>query len=296
MVCRTSDDPAAVPTSSGFATSNICFNLLLAVALGWGITGVALGTVFASYLGLGYGFWMTRGRLQTLLPASWRPDWARVLRRAEMVRMMSLNRDIFIRTLLLIGGFVWVARLGSLQGDTVLAGNVVLMLFLMLSAYALDGFAIASEALVGQAMGARDPQRLDRAALVTSLWSGALAAAIAAAFTLSSHVIIDLITTAEAARTAAKEYALWATLIPLIGFAAYQLDGIFVGATASAEMRNAMIFSSGPMFVFSYWMTVTWGNHGLWAAVWLWMLLRSATLLALYPRIRRHAAEAREMD
>ena len=274
--------------------ANISFNFLLAVGFGWGIAGVALGTVIASYLGLAYGLWLARGRLAVLLPESWRPDLSRVLRRDELIRMMALNRDIFIRTLLLISGFLWVARLGSLQGDAILAANVVLLQFFMISAYALDGFAIAAETLVGQAMGARDPRRLDAAAITTSIWSGALAAMIALAFVASSHWVIDLVTTAEPARALAKEYVLWTALIPLIGFAAFQLDGIFIGATASVEMRNAMIVTSLLFFPGGYWMTLTWGNHGLWASVWLWLLMRAVTLLALYPRIRQRATAPSE--
>ncbi|MBX2854516.1 MAG: MATE family efflux transporter [Rhodobacteraceae bacterium] len=274
--------------------ANIALNFLLAVGLGWGIVGVALGTVIASYLGLAYGLWLARGRLITLLPEEWRPDPARVLRRDELIRMMALNRDIFIRTILLISGFLWVARLGSLQGDAILAANVVLLQFFMISAYALDGFAIAAETLVGQALGARDPRRLDAAALATSLWSGALAVVIALSFVAGSHWIIDVVTTAEPARTLAKQYVLWTALIPLVGFAAFQLDGIFIGATASVEMRNAMILTSLFFFPGGYWMTLTWGNHGLWASVWLWLLLRAGTLLALYPRIRARACAPQE--
>ena len=274
--------------------ANIALNFLLAIGLGWGITGVALGTVIASYLGLAYGLWLVRGRLTTLLPEGWRPDIARIMRRDELAQMMALNRDLFIRTLLLISGLMWVTRLGSLQGDEILAANVVLLQFLMISAYALDGFAIAAETLVGQAIGARDARRLDQSALTASLWAGALAAVIAAAFAAGSHMIIDLVTTAEPVRTVAKQYALWAALIPLAGFAAYQLDGIFIGATASVEMRNAMMLTTALFFPCSYAMTQAWGNDGLWASVWLWLLMRAVTLMALYPRIRQRAQAATE--
>ena len=271
--------------------ANITLNLLFVMGFGWGVEGVASATVIASYLGLGYGLWLARGRLRTLLPADWRPDLARVLNRGELMRMMTLNRDIFIRTMLLVGAFAWMARLGSLQGDAILAANVVLFQFFLVSAYALDGFAIAAETLVGQAMGARDPRRLDRAAIATSVWSGALAAAFSLMLVVLSGPIIDLMTTSPEVRSLAREYALWAALIPVAGFLAFQLDGIFIGATGSAEMRDSMIVSSIVYYPLSYWMLLEFGNHGVWAAVWIWLGIRALTLLAYYPRLRARAAQ-----
>ena len=270
--------------------SNIALNLLFVLGFDWGVAGVALGTLLAALLGLAYGAWLARARIAHLLPASWRPDRARLTKRDELLRLMALNRDIFIRTMLLIGSLAWMTRLGSMQGDVILAANVVLLQFLAISAHGLDGFAMAAETLVGQAMGARDPQRLDRAAWMTSLCSGVLALAISVLFVAVAGPVIDLFTTSEEVRTAAREYALWAALIPIAGFASYQLDGIFVGATGSVEMRNAMLLSTLPYIPLSYWLTGAFGNHGLWAALWIWLFARALTLLALYPRIRARAA------
>lgn len=272
--------------------SNIALNILFVLGFGWGVEGVALATVIASVLGVVYGLWLARARVRLILPPTWRPDPARLLKRDELVRMMTLNRDIFIRTILLVGAFAWVARLGSLQGDDVLAANVVLFQFFMVSAFALDGFAIAAETLVGQAIGARDPRELDRSAMMTSLMSGLLSIALAGLFVAFSGAIIDLFTTAPAVRALARDYMLWAALIPVIGFAAFQLDGIFVGATASAEMRNSMIVTSLVFYPLSYAMMLEAGNHGLWASVWIWLALRALFLLAFYPRVRARATAA----
>lgn len=273
------------------ATLNIGLNLVFVIGLDWGVEGVAIGTVLASYLGLGLGIWMARGRIARIAPG-WRPRLAELIDRPALLRLLMLNRDIFIRTFLLTLGFVWMARLGSLQSDAVLAANVVLWQFFLVSAYALDGFAIAAETLVGQAVGAGRRDRLDAAARITSLWSGGLSVLISLIFLILSGLIIDGFSSSETVRQTAREYAFWACLIPMIGFAAFQLDGIFVGATRSREMRDAMIASSVIYFPLSYAMTDAFGNHGLWAAVWIWLLLRAATLLFFYPRLRVETGRA----
>jgi MATE family multidrug resistance protein len=198
---------------------------------------------------------------------------------------MALNRDIMIRTLLLAGSFAWMTRLGSLQGDIVLAANGILMQFLHISAYALDGFAMAAEALVGQALGAGSAWRLRRAVVVSSVSAMMLAAVVAVAFTLFSGPVIRLFTNVEEVRDVARVYVLWATLLPLVGVMAYQFDGIFIGAAEGALMRNAMIFSAGIYFPLSYAMAEGFGNHGIWAAIWVYMALRAATLALSYPRL-----------
>jgi MATE family multidrug resistance protein len=270
--------------------TNIALNLAFVFGLGMQIEGVALATVLAAWAGFGYGLWLARGRFRAVAPPEWRADVARIVRRSEMARLMRLNRDIFVRTLCLIGSFAWMTRLGSTMGDGVLAANVVLWQFFELTAYALDGFAIAAETLVGQAAGARDPRALRRAAAATSLWSGALALALSALLLAFHGPLIDLFTSSPEVRATAREFAFWAALAPAAGFAAFQLDGIFVGATAAREMRDAMLASTA-LFVPAAWAaTQLGGNHGLWAAMLGFLALRAVTLLALYPRLERRAA------
>lgn len=272
------------------ATANVALNLSFVLGLGMDVDGVALGTALASYLGLGYGLWLVAGRARRIAPPDWRLDWGRVLRRVELVRLAALNRDIFIRTALLVGAFAWMARQGSLLGDATLAANVVLWQFFEISAYALDGFAIAAESLVGQATGARDPRALRRAALATSLWSGLVAATFSLALIALAGPMIDLFTNVPEIRELARDFALWAALTPLVGFAAFQLDGIFVGATGAREMRDAMLVSAAVYFPGAWAMAQLFGNHGVWAALHLFLIVRAFALLALYPRLERRAA------
>lgn len=269
--------------------TNIALNLLFVYGFGWGVEGVALGTVLAAFTGLGLGLWRVRQRAVQVAPPEWRFDLAHILDRAELAQVMALNRDIFIRTLLLAGSFAWLTRLGSLQGDLVLAANGILLQFLHIASYALDGFALAAEALVGQALGAGSRARLRRAVVVSSISALALAAALALALTLLSGPMIRLFTNVEEVRELCRTYALWVTLLPLVAVMAYQFDGIFIGATEGALMRNAMIVSSGVYFPLSYGMTESLGNHGLWAAVWIYMVLRAGTLALAYPRLEARA-------
>ena len=268
---------------------NITLNLIFVLGFGWGVEGVALGTVLAVTCGLGLGLWRVRQRALQVGSADWRFDWARILNPAELGQVMALNRDIFIRTLMLAGSFAWMTRLGSLQGDVVLAANGILLQFLYVASHGLDGFAIAAEAMVGQAMGARSRVRLRRAVVVSSISAVALAAAIVVIFTLIADPMIRLFTNVEAVRAVARAHVLWATVLPLVAVMAYQFDGIFIGATEGALMRNAMVLSAGIFFPLSYAMTESLGNHGLWAAVWVWMALRAGTLAVVYPRLEARA-------
>jgi len=264
---------------------NIALNLLFVLGFGWGVEGVAAGTAIAVYAGFGVGLWRARARARSIAPVEYRLERRRLLDPEELRQVVALNRDIFIRTTCLTISFAWVTRLGSIQGDVVLAANGVLLQFVMISAYALDGFAMAAETLVGQALGARNRAGLRRAVIVTTITALALAGLIALIATAFSWPVIQAFTNVEAVRAAAAEHALWATLLPLVGVLAYQLDGIFIGAAEGRGMRNAMLISAGIFLPLGWTMTQAFGNYGLWAALWLWMALRAGALARLYPRL-----------
>ena len=270
------------------AMLNVGLNFLFVLGFGWGVEGVALGTVIASYSGVALGGVMIRAHLTKTAP-DWRPRRLEVFDAAALRRLFALNRDLFIRTFLLLTAFAWMARLGSLQGDAVLAANVVLWQFFLVSAYGLDGFAIAAETLVGQAFGARSRERFDRAVLLTSLWSLGLAAAVSLLFLAVSGAVIDLFTSVESVRAIARDYAFWACFIPLVGVAAFELDGVFVGATGSRQMRDSMVLSTALYLPLSVMLAEYYGNHGVWAAIWLWLLMRALTLGFFFPALRRSA-------
>lgn len=270
--------------------SNIALNLLFVLGLGMDVDGVALGTLIAAYLGLAYGLWRARARVADLMP-KWRPEVSRLLNREELGKLMRLNRDIFIRTMLLVASFTWMTRLGSLQGDVILAANGILYQIFHIATYALDGFAIAAESLVGQAAGARDRRFLRRAVVVSSVAAFGLAIAFSVLLFAVKEPLIPLFTNVEAVRIATADHFFWAALLPVASVAAYQLDGIFVGATEGPAMRNAMIVAAGLYLAFSQWGLEVFGNDGLWAGLWVFMGLRALTLLAQYPALERRIAD-----
>ena len=268
--------------------TNIALNVFFVMGLGMDVDGVALGTVIASYLGLGFGLWRVRTRMTTLMP-DWRPERSRLLNPVELRALFRLNRDIFIRTMLLIAAFTYTTRLGSLQGDVMLAANGILFQLFSLASYGLDGFAIAAEALVGQAVGRRDKVFLRRAVVVSGFSALVLATIAALVLFAVQTPLINLFTNVEEVRSITDRFFFWAALLPVIGVLAFLMDGVFVGATASPAMRNAMVVAAGIYFAIGGWLADEWGNHGVWAGVWIFLILRGVTLLVQYPALERRA-------
>jgi MATE family multidrug resistance protein len=204
-----------------------------------------------------------------------------------MMAIMHLNLDIMVRTLCLITVVSMFTALGARFGDLVLAANGILLLFQAFMSYGLDGFAHAAEALVGEAVGRRDAAALAAVVKASTLWAGLLAIAYAAAYWAVGPHLIALITTVGDVRVMTAEFLPWVIAAPLISIWSYQLDGIFIGATRGKAMRNAMVIS------FLFYLTALailvplWGNHGLWLAFTLFMVVRAATLAAHYPSLVR---------
>ncbi|MDJ0823426.1 MAG: MATE family efflux transporter [Paracoccaceae bacterium] len=266
---------------------NIVLDLWFVLGLGWGVGGVALATFLAEWSGLALGLWLCRTAFG--MPA-WR-DWARVFDRHRLIRMAQVNSDILIRSLLLQTVFVSFLFFGAGFGDVTLAANQVLMQFLQITSYALDGFAFAAEALVGQAMGARAAPRLRRAALLTSLWGLGASVLMALSFWVLGPALIDLMAKAPEVQIEGRAYLPWMIVVPILGVASFMLDGIFIGATRTADMRNMMAISAVIYFAACLLLMPAFGNHGLWAALLVSFVARGVTLGLRYPALER-AAEA----
>lgn len=265
---------------------NVALDLWFVLGLGWGVQGVALATILAEWSGFALGLWFCRA---VFAQTAWRA-WAAVFDAARWRRMMGVNNDILVRSLLLEAIFVSFMFMGAGQGDVTLAANQVLLQFMMIASYALDGFAFSAEALVGKAFGRRNPAQLRRAALLASGWGMVAAALMALAFALAGGVIIDLITTSVEVRTQARVYLPYLVIMPVIGCAAFMLDGIFVGATRSRDMRNMMALSFGVYVACVLVLAPVLGNHGLWLAMLVSFIARALTLGARYPALERAAA------
>ena len=266
---------------------NIVLDLVFVLWLGWGVNGVAFATFIAEWTGLALGLWFCR---DVYARPFWN-EWSRILDRARLMRMGAVNGDIFIRSMCLEAIFLSFMFYGARFGDVPLAANQILLQFLHLTAYALDGFAFAAETLVGHATGARNRARLRQAAILSSGWSAAIVGLFALAIALFGGWGIDLMTTSEPVRDAARTYLPWMVLAPLVGLAAWMLDGIFIGATRTADMRNMMILSALIYFAALFALMPAFGNHGLWAALMVSFIARAATLGWKYPALER-AAEA----
>jgi MATE family multidrug resistance protein len=262
---------------------NIALSIWFVVGHDMGVEGVALGTFLAEWSGLVLGLWLCR---RAFAVPAWR-DWARIFDRVVLWRMAAVNTDILIRSVLLLLGFSSFLFMGADFGDTTLAANQVLIQFIYVASYGMDGFAFAAEALVGNAMGARVRDRLRRAAVLTSLWGFGICAVLAAVLALAGGVFIDLMTTAEGVRAAARDYLPWIVAAVLAGWASWMLDGIFIGATRTRDMRNMMALSFLGYLVLVLTLVPVFGNHGLWAALVGFFALRGITLALRYPALER---------
>lgn len=265
---------------------NIALDLWFVLGLGWGVEGVAFATFLAEWSGLALGLWLCRDAFRT---RGWR-DWPRVFERARMLRFASVNRDILLRSVMLQGIFMSFVFLGAGFGDVTLAANHVLLQFLEITAYSMDGFAIAAETLVGQSMGARSISRVRRAALMTSFWGAVSVCATALAFALLGGAVIDVMTTNAEVRIEARHYLPYMVAAPLVGCAAWMLDGIFIGATRSGDMRNMMALSAVIYVLALLVLMPLFGNHGLWLALLVSFVARGITLASRYPALERSAA------
>lgn len=261
---------------------NSALDIFFVIALGWGVAGVAAATVIAEYSGAVAGLAIIAVRLRRI-GGSWHRE--RLLDRAKLAAMLRINRDIFIRTICLIAAFAYFTAAGARLGDVTLAANAILLNLQSIMAYGVDGFAYAAEVLVGAAVGARDRQALRAAVRVSTLWAVGLAVAIAAAYLMLGTVIIDLFTTIPQVRSEAYRYLPWIAVSPLLSIWSFQLDGIFIGATRTAELRNGMALALA-VYLAGALILVPWlGNHGLWLAFLIWMAARSLPLALWYPRI-----------
>jgi putative MATE family efflux protein len=264
---------------------NIAGSIWLGLGLGWAIEGVAWGTVIGEAVGAIVGFfWVMRRFDRARAPA-----WSRVLERVEFLRLVSVNRDIMIRSFALLAGFSLFTRAGAQFGAVTLAGNAILMNFFLIAGYYLDGFATAAEQIVGRAIGANHPPAFWRAVRLTMVWGFALAGSTSVIVLLAGPAVIDIMTTAPDVRDAAKTYLFWAALTAVMGVLAFEMDGVFIGATWSRDMRNMMLASLAIFVALLFTVVPAFGNHGLWFALNIFLGVRGLTLLAILPGKARTA-------
>ena len=264
---------------------NILLDILFVVILDWGVPGVAFATVLSEFLALGLGLIIVSKKIEISFPPV---DLFNV---EKLKKMILVNRDIMIRTLCLIFAFAWFTNQGAKYGDITLAANAILMNLVSLSAFFLDGFALAAETLVGAAVGEKNRAKLNRIIRLCTELGVLTAISLSLAFWLTGTWIISLMSNVDLVIVEAEEYLIWAILAPIISVWCYLLDGIFIGATKTVEMRNAMIISLFG-FITTWYISeiVLWEaakNHGLWFSLLTYFILRALALNHYLPRLKR---------
>lgn len=253
---------------------NILLSLFFVFGLGMKIEGIALGTVLSqlfSLLAAALLWWHYYGKLRNYL------QWNKLFERLALREYFRVNGDIFVRTFLLTVVTTFFTFASSGMGAAVLAVNALLMQFFMLFSYFMDGFAYAGEALAGLFIGAHNRNGLRRMIRRLFFWGGIVSMAAVVIYTFFPEQILGIMTNDKSVIDEARKYLFWTILIPLAGFSAFLWDGVYIGATASAQMRNAMILSSAIFFA-TYFLTIsTWGNDGLWLSFILYLFSRGLT-------------------
>lgn len=264
--------------------TNIVLSIWFGIGLGYGLAGVAWATVIAEITGCAVGLLLVLPRFER----SFRPPLSRIFDRPALVRLMALNGDIMIRSLVLILAFAWFTRTGAGFGETTLAANAILMNIFMVAGYYLDGFATAAEQITGRAIGANHKPAFLQAVRLTLIWGFALAALTTLFFLAFGNTVIGWMTTAPGVRDFAGGFLPWAAVTALSGVLAFEMDGVYIGATWSRDMRNMMLVSIALFLPLSAGLAAMFGNHGLWAAFNLFLIARGVALAMLLPsRISR---------
>ena len=250
-----------------------------------GVRGIALGTAIAEWVGLLAGlamlWYLLRERTRIEFPFS------RVLDKAALKGLFGAQFDILVRTLFLLAGFAWFTNEGAGFGDTVLAANHVLLQLVSFSAFVLDGFAFATESLVGRAQGQGDRVTFDRAVRLTSELGLVSALMLSLAVALGGGWAVSALTDLSAVKQVAGTYLPFASVYIALSVGAFQLDGIFIGTTRTAAMRNASIVSFVGLVGLSLMLTPHFQNAGLWCSFVGYVVLRALTLWVQLPSLRR---------
>jgi MATE family multidrug resistance protein len=256
--------------------------------LGFGMTsdGVAYGTLIAETAAALLGLEIARRYFRR---AGLGFDTARIFERAKLKRTLAINRDIMVRSLSLVFAFSWFTARSARLGDVPLAANAILMHFFEVAAFLIDGFASASETLVGQAIGARDRPRFDAAVRLTSIWAGVVGVSCMAVIVFLGPLLIDLMTVTPEIRAYARAFLVVAAVTPLVGTVCFQYDGIFIGATQTADMRNMMLVSLAVFLAASTLLEPRYGNQGLWIAMIVFFVTRGVTFGFRMPALKRRA-------
>jgi len=261
---------------------NMAATVLLVLIADFGIAGAAIAALTAEAAGLLIGILIAHHLSQDHLPLT----RATLFDRKKLMRMLTVNRDIMIRTAALIAAFLFFTAQGARAGDVTLAANAVLNNFLLISAFFLDGLANAAEQLCGRAYGARDRDEFSGAVRLVVFWGFGFALAVTAVFALFGPALIDLMTASPDVRRIARDFLLFVVASPALAVFAFAFDGVYIGATWARDMRNLMVASLA-IFLAAWFALRSFGNAGLWAALLVHYAARGGLEAWRYPALLR---------
>ena len=266
-----------------FSSLNVIFSSYFVLSLDLKVFGVALGTLVASYVTI--FFYMLFTYRFIIKEFQIIPSFQRLLIPSKLLKLFNINFDIFIRTTILTFSFVWITYQGSKLGEDYLAVNTILMQFIILAAFFLDAYAFCTEGIIGFTIGKKNKKSFLLAvknSIELSFFTGLIISII---YLIFFKIIVNMITDIEILRFISYKHAIWIIIIPPIASFCYQLDGIFIGASQTKEMRNAMIIAVTFFIAISTYLIKLFGNHGLWFSLLLFMILRSLTLKYYFNKI-----------
>jgi MATE family multidrug resistance protein len=266
-----------------FSISNIILSIILVSKFNLNIKGVAYGTLISalsiSTIFLAYTFWYLNKMSKINI------DVSKLIDLSKLKKIFDINLNIFIRTTLLTFSFLWFTYLGSQIGEDYIAANAILINLVFLSAFILDAYAFSTEGMVGYSLGKRDIglfKKIVRNSFILSALTGLIISII---YFFINEYVIELMSDIETIRNLSSSYVVWLIIMPLISSFCYQFDGIFIGASQTKELRNAMIFSVFSYLILSLILTEVMGNNGIWISLCIFMILRALSLFYYLDRI-----------
>ena len=266
-----------------FCIGNIILSSIFVIYLDLDITGAAAGTVISAYatviIFLLVSFFQFKDKFYGKLTA------IKIFNSKKIFQLLGINFDIFIRTVLLTFSFLWITYQGAKLGENYLAVNTILIQFIMLASFFLDAYAYSTEAVIGYTIGKKSEKYFLQAvtnSFKLSIISGLIISVI---YFFSFQFIVNQLTDLDYLRFLAFNYLIWVVIIPPIASLCYQFDAIFIGASQTAEMRNGMVIAVIIFITSSHFLVNNFGNHGLWLALLLFMVMRSIGLNYYFNRI-----------
>ena len=273
-----------------FSILNILLSIVLVTKFDLNIKGVAYGTLFSalitSIIFLIYMFWYLSRYTKIII------NFAQIFNLKKINNIFNINLNIFIRTILLTFSFLWFTYLGTQIGENYVAANAILINLVFLSAFILDAYAFSTEGIVGYSLGKKDLNLFKNIVKNSFILSSISGLIISIIFFFTNNLVINLMSDINEIRELSSSYAVWLIILPVISSFCYQFDGIFIGASQTKELRNAMIFSVFSYLLISILLIKFLFNTGIWISLCIFMILRAVSLFyyldKIYLRFRKN--------